>query len=542
MNQTIIDEFFSNILGRSEHMLCETDVIIRNGSRSVLNIFPQSFFNLLKTPSVIRMARILQNGTKVYVYKTPIHTRLEHSKGTYTRTLELLINLYVNDPLVRSLTKDEHYKKYFIALLIRAILHDIGHGPFSHTMELVCGLKKGFHEEVGSLILEKNSDLRECLDRIYPGLPSLIKEVKDMDFLGLNRLFEGQFDVDRADFLGRDCCYFADYETSRRVGEITDELLKSIRLRKIPAESGERLVPAESGERLVPVFPESQLANISEFLGVRYTNYRDIYHNPKAEAYDILLREFAQELIKSDEESPLKNFLKGNIGKRPDEIDLDEYIKFNDVEFFKGIFEVAKKTKNEKLKRLVSLLIPLDKDLIEGLYYGLLVSFEQMDDDRLRPHVDPVDGSFIKDLGSIINDPESELVSLANEYKYGENVLVLDRNDPETVNACKQEILTLFQKSENELSSIGITFTKSKVTFYKNKPGEEIYIEGSNGEIHEYSSLLGKSNTNLSSEVISLVVLVPKLRENGIPEETIEKLKGIIDKYSIRIDFIIEPV
>lgn len=60
-------------------------------------------------------------------------------------------------------------------------------------------MSKGFHEEIGNRIIEEDSKLRETLNNISPGLSKDIKTVKERNFLGLNYLFEGQFDVDRSD-------------------------------------------------------------------------------------------------------------------------------------------------------------------------------------------------------------------------------------------------------------------------------------------------------------------------------------------------------
>ena len=198
MNRTVsmfkrADDFFTEMLGRPEPMLCELDIAMHDTNGRGLIHYPESFNRVIETKAVKRMARIFQLGTKIYTRDNVIHTRLEHSKGTYYRTLELLMNL-CEDQKVKDLIIKNNYQKYILAMLARALLHDVGHGPFSHTMETVCNLPKGFHEDIGRRLINEDPELRAALEGICPHMPELLNEVVERDFLGLNRLFEGQSD------------------------------------------------------------------------------------------------------------------------------------------------------------------------------------------------------------------------------------------------------------------------------------------------------------------------------------------------------------
>ena len=187
-----------------------------------------------------------------------------------------------------------------------------------------------------------------------------MEEVEKRDFLGLNTLFEGQLDVDRGDFLPRDSWAFGLDDVNST--EITD-LLQNVSIQKIVVDGK---------GKLVPVFSSECLPEIEKFLDARFDNYQKYYYSSSGKLFEHIYKEFAEELLKSDEEFSLKTFLEHNYNKRPEEIDLDEYIHYNDIEFLKGIFEVYDKTTDERLKDLARVCIP-DSESYYALYYGCLL-------------------------------------------------------------------------------------------------------------------------------------------------------------------------
>lgn len=61
-------------------------------------------------------------------------------------------------------------------------MHDIGHGPFSHTMETICNLPKGFHEDIGKRMINENEELKAKLNAVWPNLPEIMEEVEQRNF------------------------------------------------------------------------------------------------------------------------------------------------------------------------------------------------------------------------------------------------------------------------------------------------------------------------------------------------------------------------
>lgn len=142
---------------------------------------------LIDTPQIQRLRRIKQLGFTYLVYPGANHTRFEHSIGT----------MYLASKLANHLGLDEEQKRM---LRTSAILHDSGHGPFSHVSE---GVIKSSHEELTAQLVRK-SELGDLLKEVFN-----IKEILDIisGKGSLGQIISGELDVDRMDYLLRDSYY-----------------------------------------------------------------------------------------------------------------------------------------------------------------------------------------------------------------------------------------------------------------------------------------------------------------------------------------------
>lgn len=468
------EKFFNYIFDKPKHVLYESDIAFNDGRGNEQIYYTNDIFNLLHIKVVKRMSRIFQLGNKILKKESLMHTRLEHSKGTYFRTLKMLMHI-CESPEISNLIEEKHLKKYLIAELIRALLHDLGHGPFSHTLETVCRLPKGFHEIIGKRMIREDDELRNALEKIYPNLPELLDEVEEKNFLGLNCLFEGQFDVDRADFVLRDLLFFSasgekglnENDDTRR---IIDELLQNFELKQI-SDNGVK--------RIVPVFANNQMDNIAKFLKIRNDSYRNIYYSSYGKRLEHIFRKFADEVISSDEEYDLKKYFKSLYKADPYKVDLQLYAKFNDIDFFRGIIEIYNKTKNDRLRQLAMCCLP-NYETVRSIYYGAMVSPEQVDEEGM-PSLSDEDIKLLSDFEEIRN-------SIGNEDfsdKYFKTVKVKSEKEVERIINMTKPITGA--RDSEELDRQGIFFDISKNASYKNKKGEEIYVEGKDGEVYEYS-------------------------------------------------------
>jgi len=142
---------------------------------------------LIDTPQLQRLRRIKQLGFTYLVYPGANHTRFEHSIGT----------MYLASKLANHLSLDPDQKRI---LRTSALLHDSGHGPFSHVSERVLSRS---HEELTTQLI-KNSVLGDILKEEFN-----VKEIIDITSGkgSLGQIISGELDVDRMDYLLRDSYY-----------------------------------------------------------------------------------------------------------------------------------------------------------------------------------------------------------------------------------------------------------------------------------------------------------------------------------------------
>ncbi|MFC6824617.1 HD domain-containing protein [Halopelagius fulvigenes] len=164
---------------------------------------------LLDTEEVQRLRRIKQLGTVQLVYPSANHTRFEHSLGVYHLASRALDHLGIDGILGERVRA-------------AALLHDVGHGPYSHNIESVTHRHTGkYHDDVGELLAtgEVGDVLRaEGLD------PARVAELVAGDGQ-YGQLVSGELDVDRMDYLVRDAHHtgvpYGTIDTERLVRELT---------------------------------------------------------------------------------------------------------------------------------------------------------------------------------------------------------------------------------------------------------------------------------------------------------------------------------
>jgi len=155
-----------------------------------INIPGGIIFDLIEHPYFQRLRRITQLGLSHLVYPSAIHSRFSHVLGAMFLMNEALHTLSQKGNVI---SKEEHE-----AALIAILLHDIGHGPFSHALEHSI-VQNHSHEELSILFMEKlNTEFNGKLNLAI----SIFKNEYSKHFL--HQLVSGQLDVDRLDYLRRD--------------------------------------------------------------------------------------------------------------------------------------------------------------------------------------------------------------------------------------------------------------------------------------------------------------------------------------------------
>jgi HD superfamily phosphohydrolase len=155
-----------------------------------INIPSGLIFDIIEHPNFQRLRRITQLGLSHLVYPSAIHSRFSHVLGAMFLMNEAIYTLKQKG--------NEISDKETEAALIAILLHDIGHGPFSHALEHSIVVKHS-HEELSLLFMEE-------LNKEFDGKLSLAISIFKNDYKKhfLHQLISGQLDVDRLDYLRRD--------------------------------------------------------------------------------------------------------------------------------------------------------------------------------------------------------------------------------------------------------------------------------------------------------------------------------------------------
>ena len=199
-------------------------------------------FDLMDHPFVQRLRRISQLGLSHLVYPGAVHNRFHHAIGALHLMQEAIAVLRAKGTDI----SDEEGEAACAAIL----LHDIGHGPFSHALEhsIVKGVQ---HEDISALIMSRlNEELNGALDTAI----AIFNDHHPKRFL--HQLVSSQLDMDRMDYLARDSFYSGVAE-----GKIGSE-----RIIKMLAVKDDRLVVEEKG-----------IYSIEKFLMARRLMYWQVY-------------------------------------------------------------------------------------------------------------------------------------------------------------------------------------------------------------------------------------------------------------------------
>ncbi|EIJ40234.1 HD superfamily phosphohydrolase [Galbibacter orientalis DSM 19592] len=272
----------------------------------------EQIFDLIEHKYFQRLRRISQMGLSYLVYPGAHHTRFHHAIGCMH-----LMHKAIQVLRFKGIEISEEEEK---ALLSAILLHDIGHGPFSHAMEH--SIVNGVSHEYISL------QFMEALNKEFNGTLTLaIKIFKgEYERKFMNQLISGQLDMDRADYLKRDSFY-----TGVSEGNINSERIISM-LNVVD----DQLVVEEKG-----------IYSIEKFLVARRLMYWQVYlHKTSLAAEQLLIKvlQRVKELHKKGEtihaSSALEFFLDNEIGKTDfNEQILETFSRLDDIDILSAMKE-----------------------------------------------------------------------------------------------------------------------------------------------------------------------------------------------------------
>ena len=293
-------------IGMELKRLDETKVL-KDPVHSYIHIHYEVIWNCLDSKEFQRLRRIRQLGGDFQVYPTAEHSRFSHSLGVYE-----IVRRMVTE--VKSLCVElTEYDK--VCVMLAGLLHDVGHGPFSHAFEHVTNHS---HEEYTAKIILGNTELNAILRAVSEKLPqdivSIIQHTHENDIL--NQIVSGQLDADRMDYLLRDS-----YFTATSYGQFDlERILRTMRVRKT------------SEGRKVIVVKHTGIHSVEDYIMARYQMYWQVYYHPVARSYEavfIQLFNRLKDIFKGDKDyfedmKVLIPFLEKS------EVSVDEYFKLDE--------------------------------------------------------------------------------------------------------------------------------------------------------------------------------------------------------------------
>ena len=293
---------------------------------------------LIDTYEFQRLRRIHQLGGTYQVYHTAEHSRFSHSLGVYEVVRRMVDEVKdINEQL-------SEYDK--VCVMCAALLHDIGHGPFSHAFEMITGVS---HEDFTVRIILENTNINRILSKADKRLPKDVAAIINHTHQNalLTQLVSSQLDADRMDYLLRDS-----YFTGTSYGNFDLERV----LRTIRVVDG-NLVVKESG-----------IHTIEDYIMSRYHMYWQVYYHSLSRCYEAIislmfnrLRDLYRENPDSIQElSMFFPFIKGEF------ISVSDYLLMDEATAFYGI-QLMRKNKDKILSDLARRI--LERDLFAVVTY-----------------------------------------------------------------------------------------------------------------------------------------------------------------------------
>ena len=285
--------------------------VLRDPIHNFIHVEDPIILDLINTPEFQRLRRVKQLGITSSVFHGAEHSRFGHSVGVYElarRITERFEQYYsdVWDPKERLLT------------LVAALLHDIGHGAFSHTFE---HLFHTDHEAMTREIITGDTEIHRVLAQVSPDFPNKVASViaKTYENPQVVQLISSQIDVDRMDYLLRDA-----YFTGTKYGEFDiDRILRTMQ-------------PTPDGI----AFDIAGMHAVEDYIVSRYQMYLQVYFHPVSRGMEVLLEHLlqrAQELYRSNttSESAENDFVGPLLAPlfSDKKLTLSEYLKLDDNVF-----------------------------------------------------------------------------------------------------------------------------------------------------------------------------------------------------------------
>ena len=366
--------------------------IINDPVYGFIAITDELIFDLIEHRYFQRLRRISQTALTSVVYPGAHHTRFHHAIGAMHLTKEAIEVLRFKG---QEISDDEE-----LSTLIAILLHDIGHGPYSHALEYSI-IPIISHEEISIKFMEKlNVEFEGKLDLAI----EIFRDNYKKKFL--HQLISSQLDMDRLDYLNRDSFYSG----------VVEGAVNSKRLIAMLNVADDKLAVDEKG-----------IYSVEKFLVARRLMYWQVYLHKTVIVSETLLTKVLQRARKLSLEgeelfssSALRYFLNRIHNEKFNDYDLELFSKLDDYDVFGAIKEWA--NSNDKI------LSDLSTRLIDRKLFKIQLGEKKIDDKQVNDLKKKVSES----LGISFQDADNYVIVGKvenNAYKKGsESINLLKKN------------------------------------------------------------------------------------------------------------------
>ncbi|QRN50779.1 HD domain-containing protein [Macrococcoides bohemicum] len=237
----------------------QEEKVFKDPVHRYVHVRDQLIWDLIKTKEFQRLRRIKQLGTLYLSFHTAEHSRFNHSLGVYEIVRRMIDEIFAGR---------EHWHNEDRSLaLCAALLHDLGHGPFSHCFEKIFNTD---HELYTQQIILGDTEVNHVLSRVSPEFPKEVAAVINKTHHNklVISMISSQIDADRMDYLQRDAFY-----TGVSYGSFDME-----RILRLMRPTKDEVVIKESGMHAV-----------EDYLMSRYQMYWQVYFHPVSRGGEVLL-------------------------------------------------------------------------------------------------------------------------------------------------------------------------------------------------------------------------------------------------------------
>ncbi|MGG7619427.1 HD domain-containing protein [Bacillus coreaensis] len=242
----------------SQEKLVE-EKVFKDPVHRYVHVRDRVIWDLIGTKEFQRLRRIKQLGTTYLTFHGAEHSRFNHSLGVYEIIRRIIDDVFDGRP--------EWNSEQRLLSLCAALLHDLGHGPFSHSFEKVFDLD---HEAFTQKIILGNTEVNRVLTKVSKDFPKMVAEViaKTSPNKLVISLISSQIDADRMDYLQRDA-----YFTGVSYGHFDME-----RILRVMRPKEDQVVIKQSGMHAV-----------EDYIMSRYQMYWQVYFHPVTRSAEVIL-------------------------------------------------------------------------------------------------------------------------------------------------------------------------------------------------------------------------------------------------------------